>query len=221
MTTRSEEVPHIRSVFRQSDDNGKIRLVERLSDVAREYLPAAVVAKVPQPYFSKQDRAAYKAIGQSLEWNLTILGDTGVYAFCFAARDAGLTKSQQSAAALLYACFEALDANLVSDHIQQCILDAYSGLELDAVATGKKFTQGRKQDTGSAIRKAIAKALKKNPALKNAELWNGLSLKPPKGWEFFDNGLGKYTERLKAPIRGQSYARFCNVASEERKKLKE
>lgn len=167
MTTRSEEVPHIRSVFRQSDDNGKIKLVERLSDVAREYLPAAVVAKVPQPYFSKQDRAAYKAIGQSLEWNLTILGDTGVYAFSIAARDAGLTQSQQSAAALLYACFEALEANLVSDRVQQSILDAFSGLDSDDVVKGKnavrnpiiasKFPRG----TGkSATPEAVAQFVK-------------------------------------------------------------
>lgn len=138
---RIEEVPHLRSLFRQfgTDDAQKIKLVLKLRDVALEFLPASVIAKVPPPYFSDEIRAAYKAIGRNLEWNLSILGDTGVYAFCSTARDAGLTQSQQSAAALLYACTEALEKNAVSERVQQTILYAYAGLDLDNVAKGKNY----------------------------------------------------------------------------------
>lgn len=159
---RFEEVPHLRSVFRQygHDEAKKIKLVERIRDVALEYLPPAVIAKVPPPYFSDEARAAYAAKGISLEWNLNILGDTGVYAFfstvsekynrvltetspgiyelVVTERDAVLTPSQLKAANLLRHCTEALEKDAVSDQLQLWILDAYAGLDSDAVEGRKK-----------------------------------------------------------------------------------
>ncbi len=48
---------------------------------------------------------------------------------------------------------------------------------------GKRFTAGRKPRTGSPVRKAIAKHLTTNPALKNAEIWDAIKSKPPRGCE--------------------------------------
>jgi hypothetical protein len=88
-----------------------------------------------------------------------------------------------------------------------------------AALTGQKFIAGRKSGTGGPIRKAIARLLKKNQAMKNLELWETLSDNPPRGWQFNDNHVGKYIE---GPKGGDSmnYARFCNIASEEKRKLR-
>lgn len=135
--TRTEEVAHFRSYFRQCghDEAQKIKLVEQIRNVALDYLPQAVIDNVPPPYFSDGDRAAYAAKGISLAWNLSILGDTGVYAFCSTAtaRDSSLTSSQQCAANLLNYCTMALEKDAVSDQHQQWILDAYAGLDGDAI----------------------------------------------------------------------------------------
>lgn len=82
--------------------------------------------------------------------------------------------------------------------------------------TGIKFRKGRKVNTGGPIRKAIIRELKKHPDMKNPELWDALVDRPPKGWEFCDNRQGRYA----VGPHGQpmSYARFCNVCGEERKK---
>lgn len=85
-------------------------------------------------------------------------------------------------------------------------------------AGGLKFTLGRKTDTVSLIRKAIARELKRHHDMKNRELWNVIATKPPKGWEFCDNRLGRYAEASGG--RNMSYRRFCNVCAEERRKLK-
>lgn len=156
MMNRTEEVPHLRSYFRQCghDEAKKIKLVEQIRDVAIEYLPPEVIAKVPPPYFSDLVRAKYAAKGINLDWNLTIPGDTGVNAFFFAARDSGLTPGQLSAANLLNYCTMALEKDAVSDQLQVWILDAYAGLDLDAVETAtaplivvvKKLRSEKKRD---------------------------------------------------------------------------
>jgi hypothetical protein len=61
--------------------------------------------------------------------------------------------------------------------------------EKDALL-GKKFTAGRKPGAGGPIRKAIEKALKKNPRAKNAELWLMVSDRAPRGWSFLNNRTG-------------------------------
>jgi len=90
----------------------------------------------------------------------------------------------------------------------------------DGAAHGRKFITGRKSGTVSPIRKAIQKALKANPTLKNAQLWMQIGKAPPKGYTFQDNRIGKYIEGQSAGSN-MGYDRFCNVAAEERKALKE
>ena len=85
-------------------------------------------------------------------------------------------------------------------------------------ATGKAFRDGRKMNTSSPIRKAIAHELKKQPNLKPREMWVILASKPPKGWEFFSNNLGKYIEGPTGSD-GMKYTRFSAVCKEEKDKL--
>jgi hypothetical protein len=82
---------------------------------------------------------------------------------------------------------------------------------------GQKFSAGRKSGTGGPIRRAIAALLKKNPTMRPRELWATLSKRPPHGWTFCDNRLGRYIEGPKA--QSMSYGRFSNVCKEERDKL--
>lgn len=97
--------------------------------------------------------------------------------------------------------------------IERALVDEF----LKTVA--EKFIAGRKPGTAGPIRKAIRRLLEKSPDLKNAGLWAELSVKPPKGWTFFDNHLGKYAE---GPKGGQNmnYSTFRNVAALERKAFK-
>ena len=94
-------------------------------------------------------------------------------------------------------------------------LDALSKLSF----IGRRFKLGRRIYSRGPVRIAIARLLKKNPDLKNAEIWETLAAAPPKGWTFFDNRVGKYVE---GPGAGESmsYARFCNVCAEERKAIR-
>ncbi len=121
-------------------------------------------------------------------------------------------------------CKEALDQiNQATQRdvkvIRNTALIAHKKDRLPAVE-GQKFHAGRKSNTGSVIRKAIAKLLQKDQALKNPALWSAIANKPPKGWTAFDNKIGKYLEGKKAEDN-MSYARFCNVCGEERNKIKQ
>lgn len=216
-----EKTHHWRSAFRQAGFNEI--WIKELRKEALNFLPLKVIAKVPQPYFSAAVRAAYTAIGKSPEWNLTIDGDkgaTGDYVFFFTATASNsvLTPSQKSAAALLYATLEALEERALSDRLTKNILDALGGLDSDTEENGKKFKRGRKSNTGSVIRKTIARLLKQDQTLKNPALWSAIANRPPKGWEAFDNHIGKYLEGARAD-QSMKYERFCNVCGEERKKL--
>lgn len=104
-----------------------------------------------------------------------------------------------------------------------------AGLELFAltgyVATeperilGKKMSAGRKLGTVGPVRKAVAKYLTRHPSAKNDEIWGALKEKPPRGWTFMDNSLGRYIEGPKAD-REINFPRFRNICSEERRQLK-
>ncbi len=85
---------------------------------------------------------------------------------------------------------------------------------------GRRFQRGRKPRTGSAIRKAIAKALEVDPDIDNTALWKQLAKDPPRGWQCFDNAHGKYIEGPSARDGSMSYRRFCNIAAEERGKVR-
>lgn len=102
-------------------------------------------------------------------------------------------------------------AEIVS--LERALIDQY------LKAIGLKFRSGRKLGTTGPIRKAIARELQKHPDMKNAQLWKALAAKPPKGWTFFDNHLGKYIE---GPKGGQemSYRTFLNAAALERRPQK-
>jgi hypothetical protein len=95
------------------------------------------------------------------------------------------------------------------------------GLELRPLAQkGVKFIKGRKKGTIGPWRKAIAKMLAGDPAMKNAEMWAALQRKPPKGWTFIEsNRLG---DRFEGPGAGQEFkhSTFLTSASEERKRRK-
>lgn len=108
------------------------------------------------------------------------------------------------------------DALEVIDHARELMALVKT---MDALAfEGRKFKLGRKLNTGGPIRRAIKRALKSQPAMKNPEIWESIAATPPRGWQFFDNRAGKYVE---GPTASQimSYARFCNVCAEERKAM--
>jgi len=153
-----EEVPHIRSLFRQLDAAKKMGLITRLRDIAIKALHP-VISKHPR-VFSEAIAAAYQSKGISLEWDLTT---SQAYAFYFATRNSGLSPSQQSATTLLYGCTKALEENAVSEWAVQTILDAYGGLDLDAVDKAKKFTgKSRGQDDLSRVLLEILTRIGKN-----------------------------------------------------------
>ncbi|MBS0323745.1 MAG: hypothetical protein JSR19_07830 [Proteobacteria bacterium] len=94
---------------------------------------------------------------------------------------------------------------------------------LKFVPIGVKFSQGRKPGTGGPIRKAIAKLLAKNPAMKNPDLWEAIKKKPPKRWSAEEHPYYGFEPELRGPNREtdhMSYRRFCTVCGEERKKVK-
>lgn len=90
-----------------------------------------------------------------------------------------------------------------------------------AAARGDKF-QAKGRGKGP-FRKRIDALLKKNPAMKNPELWAEIAKKPPQGWVAMDNRAGMYFERQN-PADGRmesfDYTTFCKRASEARKSLK-
>ncbi|MCZ2099473.1 MAG: hypothetical protein LC121_25070 [Anaerolineae bacterium] len=85
---------------------------------------------------------------------------------------------------------------------------------------GAKFQPGRKGGAVGPIRKAITTALKRDPTLTNDELWERVKAHPPRGWRAVESTrLGRYFAGPRASD-STSYARFRNIAAEERGKLK-
>ena len=79
-------------------------------------------------------------------------------------------------------------------------------------------TNADKDRKGGPIRAAIARELRKNPKIKNLELFRILTGKPPKGWTFCDNDVGRYIEGPGGKNMG--YSRFSEVCLAERNKIK-
>lgn len=189
---RIEEAGHIRALFQRctNDYAAQLGLVTKLRDVAIEVLKP-VFSTIPRP-MSEHIRKAYEAKGMSLAWNLTT---TDAYEFCSLVGDSDPTPSLRSAAALLSACTEALEKNTVTDRLMQNILDAYIGLEHDALEKGDRFTHtDRQPKTQHIYELAIS-----NPKLSAKAL---------------------YAMANKAIIGDMSIGRFNNVVSEARQKLK-
>ena len=90
---------------------------------------------------------------------------------------------------------------------------------LPSYTLGKKMRAGRKPGTAGPIRLAVRRYLKRNPDARNEEIWTALREKPPRGWAFMDNTLGRYIE-APSGTEGMEYRRFINVCSEERRPLK-
>lgn len=86
---------------------------------------------------------------------------------------------------------------------------------------GTKFT-ARKMDSIGPVRKFIRSQLAKSPDLTNAQLWAKFSARPLRGWQAFDNHLGKYLEgppKANGDIQNINYRRFTNIAATERRLL--
>jgi len=87
---------------------------------------------------------------------------------------------------------------------------------------GEKFLNNhRKLGTVGPIRKAITGAFKKNPTIKNPDIWKLLAANSPRGFTFHDNPQGKYIEIYKTGRLVMKIGRFYNLCGEERKKLEE
>jgi len=99
------------------------------------------------------------------------------------------------------------------------LIGALLTVTLDAAATGRKFHKGRKVGAVSPVRKRVAQILKNSPSATATEVWTAAARQPPKGYQFFENTLGRYIE---GPEVGDNmgWSRFQNVVSEERKKVK-
>lgn len=90
---------------------------------------------------------------------------------------------------------------------------AFKDLQLwDDAIKGEKF--GNKGRGAGKWRKFIATQLKKNPSAKNAELWAAAKAKNYAGWDFYDSP----TKYAMGPDGEIGFARFCNIAAEERGK---
>lgn len=83
-----------------------------------------------------------------------------------------------------------------------------------------KFSQGKRGK--SPIRKEIERLLKKNPRMKNAEIWAAIKAKPPRGWTAMHSPkLGDYFASPSGGSEGDmGYRRFSNVCAEIRKEQK-
>ncbi len=82
---------------------------------------------------------------------------------------------------------------------------------------GQRFNEGRKHGTGGPIRKEIAKLLRRNPALKNPELWAAITNSPPRGWAYITTGKRLEGRTSKDHME---LGRFFNICGEERRKSK-
>lgn len=69
------------------------------------------------------------------------------------------------------------------------------------------------------IRKWIARQLKKNPTMKNRELWTEFARNPLRDWQVMENRQGKYLEGPKGNDH-MTYGRFSNVCKEVRDNMK-
>ena len=91
------------------------------------------------------------------------------------------------------------------------------------LSLAERFLKGRKVNTISSVRAFIRAQLQKSSALTNEELWIAIAKKPPKGWQAFDNRIGRYLEgpsKDNGDIQNVGYRRFINIAADERKLLR-
>lgn len=108
----------------------------------------------------------------------------------------------------------------IAGRFADCLAD--QGLIPRQAAKGVKFQSGKAEGAKGPFRKRIDALLKKNPAMKNPELWAAIAKKPPQGWVAMDNRAGKYFERQNPDggMESFDYTTFIKRASEARKSLK-
>ncbi len=227
--TPSEEVNHLRNNFRLMSESGKIRIIKQLRDKAIECL-RPIIKKVPRSITSDTVKQAFQKKGIQLDWNLAT---TDVYEFYFQAQKVGLSKSQLSAATLLYACTRAIEDEVVDESLQKLILDAYAGLDADFISSGRKFSQlqqdkavqprGKVTDDGKTIKDIIGK-------LAQSQEYTNLSAKQL--WPHFFSELEKleldpeeisattstYLYNFKQGQKSIAFKTFENKVSDFRKK---
>lgn len=171
-----------------------------------------MVGKVGRQLSGEAMRAC-KGKGIGMEWNLADNDDAVV--FCLTALAGDLTEHENAAVNLLRGCIQIEETGIAPSWF----FDVMAGIDLDR-KTGKAFKQGRKQGAVGPVRKFIRAALKKNSEIKNEELWQAITKKPPNGWTPMESPrLGRYIE---APAKGKNveWKSFCTYAAEERKRLK-
>lgn len=120
---------------------------------------------------------------------------------------------------LMNACIAARVHGDMGTYIRDRIIIALARLDDDLTERGRKFSQGRADDSIGPIRKFVRSALAKNPRMRNAELWEALKRKPPRGCAVMENRLGKYIEGPK-PGDEMTHRTFLNVCSLERATLR-
>jgi hypothetical protein len=96
--------------FYQSDNAGKIRLVQELKSLALACLEADAY-RIKRP-MSTEIRLAYAAKGISTDWNFDSGDD--VYEFNFLAQRSDLRQSQKEASLLLVCCTQAMESESVT-----------------------------------------------------------------------------------------------------------
>lgn len=131
---------------------------------------------------------------------------------------------QQILAALIFSEVAAgNDESAVKAHSELRRIRKMNQLKLyDVLHPLVEFAAPFKKNSGkprkpSPIREAIARELKKNSSLMPRHLWAILASKPPRGFAFFDNSLGKYIEMDGRKDMG--WSRFSRACKEEKDKL--
>jgi len=126
-------------------------------------------------------------------------------------------KAKEISALLLESKYDLWKLN---QYLAENQIDAFTLVRLDEIQKARKFSP-RQRDLISPIRTSIRRLLKKNPAIKNNDLWEKISSKPPKGWCAYDSpSLGKYFECEDKLEKSMNYKTFANTVSKERRLLK-
>jgi hypothetical protein len=175
---RIEEVPHLRSAWRQLDDAGRMSLVTQIRDITLRIVEP-LKKTIPLPY---PDRilAEHQAKGILLQWDLSHHEDA--LAFCTHLRRAtgGVSPYQQMAAELLDICTQVLVQGTFSDRDRDWIFDAYSALDGVAVTAGEKHSKAQaekakkkrgKGDDGRTLGELIQTLTQNHPDAKPSEIW--------------------------------------------------
>jgi hypothetical protein len=174
---RVEEVPHLRNLFRQLDGVGRQGLIEKMRDVAINYLkPLELKAKREGLESVKEAR---RKNGLSSEWNLLDPDDAHEFVFT-ARRTLKLLAPQKSALVLLLACARAMRQDTLDQVSIDAMLDAYAQVDGVYVDHGKGHSKSQsaraqkkrgKGDDGRTIEDLVWELDREHPDEKPKALW--------------------------------------------------